>query len=163
MYTNPGSMEPALMIAGRGDALFGDYKFNVVLGQSIQTFVIEHEIQPGWICLTNSGTEATLRYNDELWTLDSSQFDSMELNSGGVLTAGLGFSGTLANLFLTSTIVEYTALSVNETCFNPDDLIATLQPANLISNQGEPIFTERKSNFIRLVTRQMRFCRFFMT
>jgi len=144
MYTNPGSMEPAVMIAGRGDALFDDYKLNVVLGQSIQTFVIEQEVQPGWICLTNTGDGATLVYNDESWSLDSDQLDTIELIGGGVLTAGLGFSGTLANLFLTSTPVDYTTLTVNETCFNPDDLIATLLPANLISNQGEPVFSERK-------------------
>jgi hypothetical protein len=61
MYTNPGSMEPAMMVGGRGDALMGGYKFNVVLGQKIHTFVIENEIRPGWICLTKNASVVSLR------------------------------------------------------------------------------------------------------
>ena len=78
--------------------------------------------------------------------MDSSLFGAapIRLSSGGILTAGLGFSGTLANLFLTSNIVEYSSLTLNETCFTPDDLIATLKPTNLISNQGGATFAESK-------------------
>jgi hypothetical protein len=79
--------------------------------------------------------------------MDNAGFENFELIGGGVLTAGLGFSGTLSNLFLTSTVVEYSTLNTNETCFDPNDLIASLLPANLISSQGEPIFAERKFFF----------------
>ena len=63
-YTNPDELEPAFMIAGRGDALFGDYKFNVVLGQSIQTFVIgQDRVRNRWFAcfeLANQNTDSRL-------------------------------------------------------------------------------------------------------